>query len=92
MIFWYLVGMRKGRLFHTARRQLLNQLFLVYLSFIIITVRTVKEDGSECQPGEVGRLLLKLPLPPGFTSSLWCADDAFKKVYFEAYPVRLLVS
>ncbi|CAK1545757.1 unnamed protein product [Leptosia nina] len=49
-------------------------------------LRVLKEDGSECQSGEVGRLVSKLPLPPGFSSTLWNADDRFKKVYFENYP------
>ncbi|CAH2054903.1 unnamed protein product, partial [Iphiclides podalirius] len=49
-------------------------------------VRALREDGVECQSGEVGRLVLKLPLPPGFASTLWEADERFKKVYFESYP------
>ncbi|KPJ03471.1 Acyl-CoA synthetase short-chain family member 3, mitochondrial [Papilio xuthus] len=49
-------------------------------------VRALREDGTECHRGEVGRLALKLPLPPGFASTLWKADDRFKKVYFETYP------
>ncbi|KPJ11786.1 Acyl-CoA synthetase short-chain family member 3, mitochondrial [Papilio machaon] len=49
-------------------------------------VRALREDGTECNRGEVGRLALKLPLPPGFASTLWQADDRFKKVYFETYP------
>ncbi|XP_068619643.1 acyl-CoA synthetase short-chain family member 3, mitochondrial [Battus philenor] len=49
-------------------------------------VRALREDGSICDPGEVGRLVIKLPLPPGFASTLWRADERFKKVYFESYP------
>ncbi|KAM3960800.1 LOW QUALITY PROTEIN: acyl-CoA synthetase short-chain family member 3, mitochondrial [Aphomia sociella] len=49
-------------------------------------IRTLREDGTECQVGEVGRLAAKLPLPPGFASTLWQADERFKKTYFEAYP------
>ncbi|KAF9805166.1 hypothetical protein SFRURICE_002992 [Spodoptera frugiperda] len=49
-------------------------------------IRALKEDGSECQPGEVGRLVAKLPLPPGFASTLWQADKRFKETYFETYP------
>ncbi|XP_013186107.1 acyl-CoA synthetase short-chain family member 3, mitochondrial isoform X1 [Amyelois transitella] len=49
-------------------------------------MRTLREDGTECQPGEVGRLVAKLPLPPGFASTLWQADERFKKTYFESYP------
>ncbi|XP_063536075.1 acyl-CoA synthetase short-chain family member 3, mitochondrial [Cydia strobilella] len=49
-------------------------------------MHVLREDGSECETGEVGRLVAKLPLPPGFASTLWQADDRFKKTYFESYP------
>lgn len=48
-------------------------------------MRALREDKSECEPGEVGRLVAKLPLPPGFASTLWKADERFKQTYFEAY-------
>lgn len=50
-------------------------------------VRALREDGTECKSGEVGRLVAKLPLPPGFASTLWQSDERFKKVYFDAYQV-----
>nr|XP_026497397.1 acyl-CoA synthetase short-chain family member 3, mitochondrial [Vanessa tameamea] len=49
-------------------------------------LRALREDGSECHSGEVGRLVAKVPLPPGFASTLWQSDDRFKKVYFDNYP------
>ncbi|XP_041982919.1 acyl-CoA synthetase short-chain family member 3, mitochondrial [Aricia agestis] len=49
-------------------------------------LRAIREDGTECPRGEVGRLVVKQPLPPGFASTLWRSDDRFKKVYFESYP------
>ncbi|RVE42302.1 hypothetical protein evm_013042 [Chilo suppressalis] len=49
-------------------------------------IRTLREDGTECVAGEVGRLVAKLPLPPGFASTLWQSDDRFKTTYFESYP------
>ncbi|XP_032522187.2 acyl-CoA synthetase short-chain family member 3, mitochondrial [Danaus plexippus] len=48
-------------------------------------LRALREDGTECKSGEVGRLVAKLPLPPGFASTLWQSDERFKKVYFDAY-------
>ncbi|KAI5644771.1 hypothetical protein NE865_03117 [Phthorimaea operculella] len=51
-----------------------------------LLVRTLREDGTECVPGEVGRLVAKLPLPPGFASTLWQSDERFKKTYFDSYP------
>ncbi|XP_026332135.1 acyl-CoA synthetase short-chain family member 3, mitochondrial [Hyposmocoma kahamanoa] len=48
-------------------------------------IRSLREDGSQCEAGEVGRLVAKLPLPPGFASTLWQSDERFKKTYFESY-------
>ncbi|CAH0730770.1 unnamed protein product, partial [Brenthis ino] len=48
-------------------------------------LRALREDGSECPSGEVGRLVVKQPLPPGFASTLWQSDERFKKVYFSTY-------
>lgn len=33
-------------------------------------------------------LFCRLPLPPGTMSTLWKADDRFKKTYFTKFPVR----
>lgn len=52
-----------------------------------VLVRALREDGTHCQAGEVGRLVAKLPLPPGFASTLWQSDERFKTTYFESYPV-----
>lgn len=41
---------------------------------------------NELGPNELGRLVVKLPLPPGNMSTLYKNDDLFKKVYFERYP------
>lgn len=49
----------------------------------------LREDGTECQVGEVGRLVARLPLPPGFATTLWQADKRFQETYFESYPVRV---
>lgn len=50
-------------------------------------VLALRADGSECAAGEVGRLVCRLPLPPGFASTLWQADQRFEDTYFKAYPV-----
>ncbi|KAG7308964.1 hypothetical protein JYU34_004819 [Plutella xylostella] len=49
-------------------------------------VLALRADGSECAAGEVGRLVCRLPLPPGFASTLWQADQRFEDTYFKAYP------
>lgn len=46
----------------------------------------MREDGSEAEPREMGRIVIKLPLPPGTMSTLWENDVLFKSLYFEKYP------
>lgn len=46
----------------------------------------MKEDNSEAGPRELGRIVIKLPLPPGTMSTLWENDALFKSLYFTSYP------
>lgn len=49
----------------------------------------MQSDGkslNELGNNELGRIVVKLPLPPGCMSSLYKNDDLFEKVYFERYP------
>lgn len=62
--------------------------FIYRKEYNFFSVHVLREDGSECETGEVGRLVAKLPLPPGFASTLWLSDERFKKTYFKSYPVR----
>jgi propionyl-CoA synthetase len=43
-------------------------------------------DGQELAPGETGALVGKLPTPPGFSPTLWNAEERFREAYFTAYP------
>jgi propionyl-CoA synthetase len=49
-------------------------------------LRAVDEDGSERQRGEIGALVVKLPLPPGSSPTLWNADDRFRETYLSTFP------
>lgn len=49
-------------------------------------VRVLDENQNEMPRGEIGALCVKLPLPPGALTTLWKADDRFKKAYLQAYP------
>lgn len=42
------------------------------------------------KPNELGRIVVKLPLPPGNMSTLFKNDDLFEAVYFQKYPVSVL--
>jgi propionyl-CoA synthetase len=37
-------------------------------------------------PGEVGSIVIGLPLPPGAFRTLWQNDDGFKKSYLSKFP------
>ncbi|KAF5283361.1 hypothetical protein FQA39_LY04737 [Lamprigera yunnana] len=48
-------------------------------------VRVLLNNGREAQPDELGRLVVKLPLPPGTMSTLYKASDQFNQIYFTKY-------
>ncbi|MFZ2209387.1 MAG: propionyl-CoA synthetase [Porticoccaceae bacterium] len=43
-------------------------------------------DGTSQPPGEIGALVLKLPLPPGTFTTLWGNDARFVNAYFKTFP------
>jgi propionyl-CoA synthetase len=49
-------------------------------------VRVLDEGGHEVEPGKMGSVVVRLPLPPGCLPTLWHADDRFRESYLEAYP------
>ncbi|MEE4145068.1 MAG: propionyl-CoA synthetase [Halieaceae bacterium] len=49
-------------------------------------VQVLDADGNRAQPGEIGALVIKLPLPPGTFTTLWNAEDRFVKAYFSRFP------
>src|SRR5919201_1953562 len=49
-------------------------------------VRVVDESGKELGPGDIGPLVVKLPLPPGSSPTLWNADDRFRETYLSRFP------
>ena len=49
-------------------------------------VQILDDLGRPVAPGELGAVVIKLPLPPGTLPTLWNADDRFLKSYLEAFP------
>ena len=49
-------------------------------------VRSVDGEGNEVAAGETGALVVKLPMPPGATPTLWNADERFKSTYLMSFP------
>jgi len=47
-------------------------------------VRVLDENGNEEAPGEIGRIMIKLPMPPGCLPTLWQRDDRYVESYLSA--------
>jgi propionyl-CoA synthetase len=49
-------------------------------------VRVVDKDGTDRGPGEIGAIVVRLPMPPGTTPTLWNAEDRFRESYLARFP------
>ena len=49
-------------------------------------VSVLGADGKAVPDGDIGALVVKLPLPPGNFTTLWNAEERFLTSYFEKYP------
>jgi propionyl-CoA synthetase len=49
-------------------------------------LQVLGEDGQPVAPGQIGNLVVKLPLPPGALPTLWQNDERFVEAYMSAYP------
>ena len=48
-------------------------------------VRVLDPAGEAVAAGEIGNVVIKLPLPPGTLPTLWNNDEGFQKAYLSAY-------
>ena len=49
-------------------------------------LKALDPDGHEVAPGDTGALVVKLPMPPGASPTLWGADERFRDVYLSTFP------
>jgi propionyl-CoA synthetase len=49
-------------------------------------LQALDSDGRQVKPGQTGALVVKLPMPPGASPTLWNADDRFREVYLSTFP------
>lgn len=49
-------------------------------------IRVLSDEGDELPRGELGNVVVKMPLPPGAFPTLWNADERFKEAYLEEFP------
>jgi len=47
-------------------------------------VQVLDEGGSPVAPGDIGRIMIKLPMPPGCLTTLWGNDARFVESYLSA--------
>ncbi len=53
-------------------------------------LRVLDEDGNPAKAGEIGNLVVRLPLPPGTLQTLWDDDDGYVRSYMARYPGHYL--
>jgi propionyl-CoA synthetase len=53
-------------------------------------VRVLGESGKEAAPGQIGSIVIRLPMPPGCLPTLWNNDDGYAKSYLSAFPGHYL--
>ena len=51
-----------------------------------MNVQALDDSGTPVRPGEIGALVVKLPLPPGTLPTLWNAEQRFREAYFTQFP------
>ena len=49
-------------------------------------VRILSDEGDEMPRGELGNVVIKMPLPPGAFTSLWNAESRFREAYLQEFP------
>ena len=49
-------------------------------------VQVLDDNGREVAPGQIGTIVLKLPLPPGCLPTLWHNDEGYQSSYLSQYP------
>ncbi|MEM1376130.1 MAG: propionyl-CoA synthetase [Pseudomonadota bacterium] len=49
-------------------------------------LQCVDDEGHQVEPGTLGNIVVKLPLPPSCLPTLWNADERFHSAYLEEFP------
>ncbi len=49
-------------------------------------LQVVDSSTKPCKPGEIGALVVKLPLPPGSLPTLWNNDEGYQNTYLKEFP------
>ena len=46
----------------------------------------LSDEGEELAAGELGNIVVKLPMPPGCFPTLWNAEERYREAYFDEFP------
>lgn len=49
-------------------------------------VQVLDDDGHPVKAGDIGNIVIKLPMPPGCLPTLWHNDEGFRKSYLTRFP------
>ncbi len=49
-------------------------------------LHVLDESGAELPHGEIGALVVKLPMPPGSSPTLWNAEERYRETYLASFP------
>lgn len=49
-------------------------------------VQVVNSSGEQLPAGEIGNIVIKLPLPPGTLPTMWKNDAGYRKFYLDPFP------
>ncbi|MDD9910583.1 MAG: propionyl-CoA synthetase [Ahrensia sp.] len=49
-------------------------------------LQVLSDEGEELPRGELGNVVVKLPLPPGAFPTLWNAEERFREAYLDEFP------
>jgi propionyl-CoA synthetase len=49
-------------------------------------VQVLDDEGGSVAPGDIGRIMIKLPMPPGCLTTLWGNDQRFVQSYLSTQP------
>jgi len=55
-------------------------------------IQVLDTEGNVVRRGDIGNVVVKLPLPPGCFTTLWNDDADYVRTYFSAYPGYYLTS
>jgi propionyl-CoA synthetase len=55
-------------------------------------IRVLDDDGGDVATGDIGAIVVKLPLPPGCLPTLWNADQRYVEAYLSRFPGHYLTA